>query len=165
MSYKPKHKFIAIDSGSSIQLATNVLCAGDGVVWIGAPTVMDSSLKLFALTTAIDCFQDVDRHRIAAVHEAAKNAQGSSDNTGASGDGQTNFMHYSCMTLPHLLALISRPTAKSIAANVSLIVISSMSALVNAALPRSQDRQNGPKAGSKGSFAPAGPPLMRVLIM
>lgn len=56
------------------------------------------------------------------------------------------------MTLPHLLALISRPTGKSIAADVSLVVISSMSALLNSALPKSQDVKTGSKV-NKGMAA------------
>jgi hypothetical protein len=47
------------------------------------------------------------------------------------------LVHYSCMTLPHLLAFISRPTTTAIASDVSLIVISSLSALINSSTLRS----------------------------
>lgn len=59
------------------------------------------------------------------------------------------LVHYSCMTLPHLLAFISRPTTTAIAPGVSLIVISSLSALINSSLPRSLEGK-GSKKPAKG---------------
>lgn len=59
------------------------------------------------------------------------------------------LVHYSCMTLPHLLAFISRPTTTAIASDVSLIVISSLSALINSSLPRSLEAK-GNKKPAKG---------------
>jgi hypothetical protein len=65
------------------------------------------------------------------------------------GDAQdvdpAKLVQYSCMTLPHLLALISRPTTTTIAPDVSLIVISSPSALINSSLPRSLEGRGNPK--------------------
>ncbi|KAF4338071.1 DNA repair rhp55 [Fusarium beomiforme] len=61
----------------------------------------------------------------------------------------SRFYHYSCFTLPHLVALVSRPTAKLIPSNCSLMVISSLSALVNSALPKSHDGKTAFK-NSKG---------------
>lgn len=61
------------------------------------------------------------------------------------------LVRYSCMTLPHLLALISRPATTAIAADVSLIVISSLSALINSSLPRSLEGK-GAKKPAKGVF-------------
>lgn len=63
----------------------------------------------------------------------------------------SRFYHYSCFTLPHLVALVSRPTAKLIPHNCSLMVISSLSALVNSALPKSHDG----KATSKSNKGPS----------
>lgn len=62
----------------------------------------------------------------------------------------TKFTHFSCLTLPHLMALVSRPTTNTIGATVSLVVISSVSSLLNSAFPKSQPGKTGPKAG-KGS--------------
>ncbi|KAI5463418.1 hypothetical protein BGZ63DRAFT_353263 [Mariannaea sp. PMI_226] len=59
------------------------------------------------------------------------------------------FFHYSCLTLPHFIALVSRPTPKSIAANCSLLVISSLSALINSAVPKSHENKTAPTT-SKG---------------
>lgn len=58
---------------------------------------------------------------------------------------ESRLFHYTCLTLPHFMALISRPTAKSIANNASLIIVDSLSALINSALPRGHDG----KAASK----------------
>ncbi|OTA06566.1 rad55 [Trichoderma parareesei] len=57
----------------------------------------------------------------------------------------SKLVHYSCMTLPHLLAFISRPTTTSIPPDVSLIVISSPTALINSLLPRSLEGKGNPK--------------------
>ncbi|UNI21637.1 hypothetical protein JDV02_007611 [Purpureocillium takamizusanense] len=59
----------------------------------------------------------------------------------------TRFKHYSCLTLPHLMALVSRPTPEMVSLGVSLVVISSASALFNSALPRAQDVKSGFKVG------------------
>ncbi|KAJ4313883.1 hypothetical protein N0V84_009185 [Fusarium piperis] len=68
------------------------------------------------------------------------NSQGDSDVETHDAEGDAGrFLHYSCLTLPHFVALISRPTAKAIPANTSLLIISSLSALVNSALPKSHD--------------------------
>lgn len=75
-----------------------------------------------------------------AGSEAHKEAQGSSS---------SRFSHYSCLTLPHFVALVSRPTPKSIAENCSLLVVSSLSALINSAVPRSHDNKAAPNS-SKG---------------
>lgn len=74
------------------------------------------------------------------VINTIKNDQGDSDAETHDVEGDAGrFLHYSCLTLPHFVALISRPTAKAIPANASLVVISSLSALVNSALPKSHD--------------------------
>ncbi|KAF5605183.1 DNA repair rhp55 [Fusarium subglutinans] len=76
-----------------------------------------------------------------AAHDASESPSGDS----------SRFYHYSCFTLPHLVALVSRPTAKLIPHNCSLMVISSLSALVNSALPKSHDG----KATSKSNKGPS----------
>lgn len=58
---------------------------------------------------------------------------------------QDKLAHYSCLTLAHLLALISQPTTNLIASDVSLVVINCLSALVNSSLPKA----HGSKASSK----------------
>ncbi|KAF5986887.1 hypothetical protein FBULB1_2240 [Fusarium bulbicola] len=107
-----------------LQLTANALCDGDAVVWV--------------------------------VTNAAKTRRNSQANAALdalespSGDS-SRFYHYSCFTLPHLVALVSRPTAKLIPHNCSLMVISSLSALVNSALPKSHDG----KATSKSNKGPS----------
>lgn len=50
------------------------------------------------------------------------------------------------------MALLSRPSAKSIGRSVALVVVSSVSALLNAAFPRSHDGKMGPKTGIGSLF-------------
>jgi hypothetical protein len=61
------------------------------------------------------------------------------------------FTHYPCPSLPHLIALLCRPTASSIPPGTSLVVVDSLSALLNHAfpkLPETRPARNG--KGSKG---------------
>ncbi|KAF5260135.1 hypothetical protein FOXYS1_9221 [Fusarium oxysporum] len=108
-----------------LQLTANALCDGDAVVWV-------------------DCFQALQHDRLRAVTNATKTRRNSQTNSALDasetqeGDA-SRFYHYSCFTLPHLVALVSRPTAKLVPHNCSLMVISSLSALVNSALPKSHD--------------------------
>ncbi|OAR00295.1 hypothetical protein LLEC1_05861 [Akanthomyces lecanii] len=103
------------------QLAANALSKDDGVVWI-------------------DCFQKTPIARISAALENMQLvkeediAYEASATRASHGDG---FTRYSCFTLPHFLALLSRPSSTTVPAGTSLIVINCVSALINAALPRS----------------------------
>ncbi|RFN43795.1 DNA repair protein rhp55 [Fusarium flagelliforme] len=118
-----------------LQLTANALCDGDAVVWI-------------------DCFQPLQPERLREVTKAVKarrNEQSPSEveATEAQESDAARFYQYSCFTLPHLVSLVSRPTAKLIPVNTSLVVIDSFSALVNSALPKSHDGKSTSKS-SKG---------------
>lgn len=69
------------------------------------------------------------------MQDADKSPQGA-DNLAA-------FTQYECLTLPHLIALVSRPTTRNVPSNVGLVVVSSITALINSALPRPQDGKQG----------------------
>ncbi|UZP45648.1 hypothetical protein NXS19_013460 [Fusarium pseudograminearum] len=118
-----------------LQLTANALCDGDAVVWI-------------------DCFQALQQDRLRTVTKATQARRNASFSTGieaapAKEIDATQFYQYSCFTLPHLISLVSRPTTKLIPTNTSLVIISSFSALVNSALPKSNDGKSTSK-GSKG---------------
>ncbi|CAM1511529.1 Fc.00g090420.m01.CDS01 [Cosmosporella sp. VM-42] len=117
-----------------LQLAANALCSGDAVVWV-------------------DCFQTVSSERITTVVNAAKEKLGRHASGDEEESDESRFFHYSCLTLPHFIALVSRPTAKSIAANAALIIVSSLSALINSALPKGHDGRapNRPNKGPSSS--------------
>ncbi|KAL7823009.1 P-loop containing nucleoside triphosphate hydrolase protein [Trichoderma gracile] len=116
-----------------IQLAANALSDGHGVVWV-------------------DCFQNLQTQRLASVLKSVRDSR----ILAASGEIQdvdpSKLVHYSCMTLPHLLAFISRPTTTLIPSDVSLIVLSSPTALINSFLPRSLEGKGNPKQ-TKGPTA------------
>ncbi|KAH6607541.1 P-loop containing nucleoside triphosphate hydrolase protein [Trichoderma cornu-damae] len=100
-----------------IQLAANALSDGKGVVWV-------------------DCFQKLQTQRIENVLKCVKESRSSAGAGEAQDVDPGKLLQYSCTTLPHLLSLISRPTTTTIAPDVSLIVISSLSSLINSFLPR-----------------------------
>lgn len=59
--------------------------------------------------------------------------------------------HYTCPTLPHFIALLCRPTAACVPEGTSLVVVDSLSALINHSFPRAPEgRGAGDIKGSKG---------------
>jgi hypothetical protein len=61
-----------------------------------------------------------------------------------------HFIHYTCPTLAHFVALLCRPTDSCIPGNTSLVVIDSLSALLNHNFPRVQE---GKGSSGKGMYA------------
>ncbi|KAK2070259.1 hypothetical protein P8C59_004770 [Phyllachora maydis] len=112
-----------------MQLAANALHDGGGVVWV-------------------DCFYSVDVERLQCFVQARMRR---SDAEAV--DHMINFRHYVCPSLPHLLALLCRPTGTCFPHNTSLLVADSLSALVNHALPKHVER----KAATKGVNGGRGP--------
>lgn len=98
-----------------------------------------------------DCFHPLCGDRLAAIVEAqTREAEG----VKSLEDG---FVHYACASLPHFLAMFCSPAATVTAspdtpaetlpdmpADTAVIVLDSLSALVNHALPRTADRKGTP---------------------
>ncbi|CEJ84868.1 hypothetical protein VHEMI03600 [[Torrubiella] hemipterigena] len=120
-----------------IQLTANALKDGQGVAWI-------------------DCFQKLQSQRLAKVLHHINNNPKSETNQNEDGNSIApklgKFSHYSCFTLAHFMALVSKPASKAFDPDVSLIVISSVSALINSALPRSHEPRT---SGTKNSGGPS----------
>ncbi|KAI6785316.1 DNA recombination/repair protein RecA/RadB [Emericellopsis cladophorae] len=106
----------------SLQLAANAIKDHHDVAWL-------------------DCFQDVSLSRLKDVLEHHNEDSSSPSTRKVSGaePGLDHFVHYRCLTLPHFIALISRPTTKALPESTSLIVISSIAVLINSALPKAPD--------------------------
>ncbi|KAL7922290.1 P-loop containing nucleoside triphosphate hydrolase protein [Trichoderma austrokoningii] len=109
-----------------MQLAANALSDGNRVVWV-------------------DCFQKFGTERMANVLKSVKESRLLAEKDNVQDIDPAKLVHYSCMKLPHLLGFLSRPTTTAIAADVSLIVISSLWALINSSLPKSMERTGGKK--------------------
>ena len=71
----------------------------------------------------------VERLRAAAAAETGEDADADADRLDA-------LTHYTCPSLPHLIALLCRPTASSIPPGTALVVVDSLSALLNHAFPK-----------------------------
>ncbi|KAK1988919.1 P-loop containing nucleoside triphosphate hydrolase protein [Colletotrichum cereale] len=110
-----------------IQLVASALYDGHGAVWV-------------------DCAYSVCGQRLNAVIEAVEQAQ-SSTGDGPAKSYNDNLAHYSCPSLPHLVALLCRPTAATVPAKTALVIIDSLSALVNHAFPKASDGRRGPPQG------------------
>ncbi|KAK4109587.1 P-loop containing nucleoside triphosphate hydrolase protein [Canariomyces notabilis] len=95
-----------------IQLAANCIAEGRGVVWV-------------------DGFHRVPINRLRAVAGASLD---SVDDQGL--DQLKAFTHYTCPSLPYLIALLCRPTALCTPPGTALLVVDSLSALVNYAFPK-----------------------------
>ncbi|RDA96228.1 hypothetical protein CP533_1724 [Ophiocordyceps camponoti-saundersi (nom. inval.)] len=133
----------------AIQTAAHAICSGHDVAWVGR-------LELLAASRRSAAAYKVDEERIIKVVEAVEQSklrdeQSHSQTT----EGRGKFSLLSCLTLPHLMALISRPTPRLIGSQVSLIVISSLSALIDSALPKSHDPVAGSRPAGRGLSASA----------
>lgn len=61
--------------------------------------------------------------------------------------------HYTCPSLAHFIALLCRPIDSCVPQNTSLIIVDSLSALVNHAFPKAPDgRVPNNWKGTKGAF-------------
>ncbi|KAI0848981.1 P-loop containing nucleoside triphosphate hydrolase protein [Daldinia vernicosa] len=102
------------------QLAANVLRQGEKVVWV-------------------DGFHPVSSRRL---HDMI-----TSVSTSLTADQLDNFVHFQVPTLAHLIGLLCKPTANAIPNNTSLVVIDTLSSLVNYAFPKNSEirqAQKGP---------------------
>ncbi|KAK4192719.1 P-loop containing nucleoside triphosphate hydrolase protein [Podospora australis] len=71
---------------------------------------------------------------------------------GTEGGDDDKFTHYACPTLPHFIALLCWPTPATIPTGTGLIVIDSLSALINHAFPKLPERQNAKGRGPKAAI-------------
>ncbi|VUC24822.1 unnamed protein product [Clonostachys rosea] len=112
----------------AIQLTANALAHGDTVVWV-------------------DCFQSVSPDRMTKVVDAVKKTQVSEldphQDSSESAEALRGVTHYSCLTLPHFIALVSKPSPRLIPENTSLFIVSSLTTLINSVLPKPKDAQRG----------------------
>ncbi|KAK4100293.1 P-loop containing nucleoside triphosphate hydrolase protein [Parathielavia hyrcaniae] len=110
-----------------VQLASRCLGEGRPVVWV-------------------DGFHRLPIERLRAAVSTADGDAGV--------DHLTGFTHYTCPSLPHLIALLCRPTASCIPQGAALIVIDSLSVLVNHAFPKLPETRPATDA-IRGSKAPS----------
>ncbi|KAI1482639.1 hypothetical protein F4774DRAFT_370354 [Daldinia eschscholtzii] len=68
-----------------------------------------------------------------------------------------NFIHFQAPTLSHLIGLLCKPTANTIPSNTSLIVIDTLSSLVNYAFPKNSENRQAQKG--------PGPPARRLQVL
>jgi len=99
-----------------------------------------------------DGFHGVSSERLRAISRST---------TAEDGDGKTTerhlelFTHYTCPSLPHLIALLCRPTASCVPKDTALVVVDALSALINHAFPKVPDpRTAGDLRGSRGLLTP-----------
>lgn len=73
---------------------------------------------------------------------------------GSAAEELKGLVHYTCPSLAHFVALLCRPTVACIAPGTSLIVVDSLSALINHAFPKTLEPRAGAtaKGASKGVF-------------
>ncbi|KAK3398747.1 putative RAD55 protein [Sordaria brevicollis] len=118
-----------------IQLAASCLSDGKGVVWV-------------------DGFHRVPIERLRSVLGSKVRKDKEEEEVDATVDERLNALtHYTCPSLPHLIALLCRPTSSCIPQNTSLIVVDSLSALVNHAFPRTPEQKK--MVDSKGNKVPS----------
>ncbi|KAF1995433.1 P-loop containing nucleoside triphosphate hydrolase protein [Amniculicola lignicola CBS 123094] len=119
-----------------IQAAVNALCEGHGVVWVDA-----------AAPLVPQRFNDV---LVAATDPQGPGTTMSSPSDQRRAEMKSHFHHFASPTLAHLLALFVHPPAAFPPPNTSLVVINSLSTLLDNAYPRNADDR-----GSRTKSEPA----------
>ncbi|KAI1800259.1 P-loop containing nucleoside triphosphate hydrolase protein [Daldinia bambusicola] len=112
------------------QLAANVLRQGEKVVWV-------------------DGFHPISFRRL---HDMITSAS-----TDSTVDQSDNFVHFQAPTLSHLIGLLCKPTANAIPSGTSLVVIDTLSSLVNYAFPKNSEIRQAQKG--------PGPPVRRLQVL
>ncbi|KAI1204911.1 P-loop containing nucleoside triphosphate hydrolase protein [Annulohypoxylon truncatum] len=111
-----------------IQLAANILRQGEKVIWV-------------------DGFHPISPRRLHDVIVSAQYPSSPSTTTPLIENQTDNFLHFRAPTLAHLIGLLCKPTSNAIPGNTSLIVIDTLSSLINHAYPRNFETrrpQKGP---------------------
>ncbi|KAI1461525.1 P-loop containing nucleoside triphosphate hydrolase protein [Annulohypoxylon moriforme] len=111
-----------------IQLAANVLRQGEKVIWV-------------------DGFHPISPRRLHDVIVSTQYPSSPSTTTPLIDNQTDNFLHFRAPTLAHLIGLLCKPTSNAIPSNTSLIVIDTLSSLINHAYPRNFETrrpQKGP---------------------
>ncbi|KAK4160747.1 P-loop containing nucleoside triphosphate hydrolase protein [Cladorrhinum sp. PSN259] len=116
-------------TGLGMQMAADCLRRGEGVVWV-------------------DGFQRMSLERLRGV--VAAGVEEEEDIV----ELDNKFTHFTCPSLPHLIALLCRPTAECVPRGVGLVVVDSLSALVNHAFPRMPQDGGGEVKGKGKKGAP-----------
>lgn len=106
-----------------IQLVAGVLSEGRPAVWV-------------------DCLQPVCSERISTVVAARL---GNADEL--TSEALDRFVHFTCPSLPHFIALLCRPTESCIPPGSPLVVIDGLTGLLNHSLPRMPPQTTGKSTG------------------
>ena len=133
-----------------MQLATNTLNSGGKVVWIGefiisAPAPY--SVGWVKLTTLVDGFHTTCGQRLHDLMSASQGALSPTPDQPQEAPCSDHFLHFTAPSLAHLIALLCKPTSSSIPPGTQLVVVDSLSALFNHALPKTYE----PRQASKGN--------------
>ncbi|KAG6287459.1 hypothetical protein E4U46_004080 [Claviceps purpurea] len=118
----------------AIQLASRCLQNEDNVIWI-------------------DCFQELQTSRLQHALRASDclAVKGTREDHQAASNSLGKFVQFTCLTLPHLMALVARPNTNAIPERVSLVIISNPCALVNSWLPKAPEKTTGVKRNKEQS--------------
>ncbi|KAI1407048.1 P-loop containing nucleoside triphosphate hydrolase protein [Hypoxylon sp. FL1857] len=109
-----------------VQLAANTLCQGEKVIWV-------------------DGFHPVSPGRLHDVITSALHSSSASTATPSIEEQKKNFLHYRTPTLAHLISLLCKPTGNAVPSDTSLIVVDTLSSLVNYAFPRNFEARRSQK--------------------
>lgn len=110
--------------------------------WISTCFILRATMLLTYFT---DGFHPISPRRLHDVIVSTQSPSSPSP-TPPSIEGQTdNFLHFRAPTLAHLIGLLCKPTSNAIPDNTSLIVIDTLSSLLNHAYPRSFETRRSQK--------------------
>ncbi|ROT40578.1 hypothetical protein SODALDRAFT_99941 [Sodiomyces alkalinus F11] len=123
-----------------IQVVANALSCGQGAVWVDCSYVV--------------CGRRLERVVRTAYTETG--TTGSSPTSSPSGKEtlrnstteNNKFVHYACRTLSHFLAALCQPTGTTLPDETAVVIVDSLSALINHAFPKVPEDRSGAKPGT-----------------
>lgn len=98
--------------------------------------------------SAVDCFHLVCRERLTELCTEA-----ATEDEKVRSDPLGKLVHFSSPSLAHFIALLCRPTRSSVPSDTALIVVDSISALINHAFPKGPPPKAAAKGNSRGTIS------------
>ncbi|SLM33669.1 P-loop containing nucleoside triphosphate hydrolase [Lasallia pustulata] len=123
----------------AMQTCASALHAGNAVVWVDAAQVLVGS----RLKDVLAGLRLPDDHGPPSSPAVARSME----------DFLDQFHHFTCPTLPHLLALLTHPSPSFPPENTSLIIVDSISTLFATAFPRAIDSFDSNQTSAKKNDA------------
>ncbi|PKS07289.1 hypothetical protein jhhlp_005891 [Lomentospora prolificans] len=128
-----------------IQIAASALSDGHGVAWVDTKKSSDIDCtyplcgrRFRDVAEAVRSRKRSDEKLVKGTPDEQQQEQRTAEHESSDHDAEL-FVHYACASLAHFIALLCRPVTKSLPSNTAVVIVDSLSALLNEAFPKTPD--------------------------